>query len=154
MNAIESIREAAEAARLTAAADYVRLADALARGERPPADALDILTRAGRSADDLEQIVRVAAERQHLEPLAGRLNEILRQRVEAEGELKAVEEECSAERGRLENEHLNRINPLRVRVADLAEAERQSRDAKTRLQSLAARPEAARRHALVELGEG
>jgi aspartokinase len=155
MNAIEQVRQAEQAARLKAAADFRRLAELLAAGDAAPADAVAVLTAAGKTTNDLEAAVNLATERRELQPLADAFQKIVADKATAEAELRSVEADCSAERAKLEADHLARINPQRVRLADLAEAERQSRAAKTRLQSLAARPNDARRFTpTVEVGEG
>lgn len=146
MDHIDSIRKQAEAAKLAAAAAYQKLADDMARGERPPADVLDILSRAGRTADDLEQSVRVARERLHLEPKAAALKQIQTDLAAAERELRAADERASGELAEFQRRMAERLDPLRAEVARLREAEQESRNAKSRLQHISQRPAEARRH--------
>jgi hypothetical protein len=137
VTAIEQIRQQQEQAKLKARADFLILADVLAKDEPTPPDVLDILANAGRTADQLEKAVFLARERLQLEPRAAAFAQIQADRAKADAELKAVEEECMAERAKVEAKHLARINPLRVRADQLREAEQDSRYAKGRLQTLA-----------------
>lgn len=154
MNAVEAIRQAEQSAKLKAAADFQLLAELLAAGDPAPADAVAILNAAGRSADDLERAVAVAAERQRLKPLADSLPQILSDKTQAEADLKAGDEAAAAELEAVRGKIVSRLSPLRLKVEELRQKEHNSRAAKIRLQNLAVKPNDARRHALVEVGEG
>jgi hypothetical protein len=143
---IQLIRRQEQEARLTAAANYQKLAEDMARGEKPPADALAILSAAGRTPDNLEQAVRAARERQALEPLAAAFGQILIERGKADGDLNAAVAACEAELQAVHAMVEAKLAPLRQRVEQLREAEQESRTAKIRLEHLAAKPGDARRN--------
>ena len=81
---IEQIKQQQQEAKLKAAADYELLVLALVDGEKAPAKALSILTNAGRTADELQEDVRLATERRRLEPVAAPLEQLAKDRVAAE----------------------------------------------------------------------
>lgn len=145
MNAIEQIRQAETAAKLQAVADYEALAERLAKGEPLPVGVLTVLVAANKTADDLEKAVNVAAERHQLKPLADALPQILTDRAQAEAELKAADEAAAGELDAVREKLTRRLAPLHQRVADLREAEAQSRAAKGRLFHLTAKPTEARK---------
>lgn len=135
-DAIAQIKRAQAEAALKAKADYLLLADRLAKSEPAPPDVLDLLARAGKDADDLEAAVRIARERLALEPKVAAFGQIMKERAAVEAELKAAVEKADAEL-RAANARVDAVlAPLRKRVADLAEAERESRSARQRLQTL------------------
>ncbi len=138
MTAIEQIEAQQAEAQLKARADLLLLADVLAQGEQPPPDALAILTSAGATAEQLEKLVTIAKERLSLEPRAAALPQILADRAKADAELAAATETASAE---VKTAHENaeaKPAPLRPKVNDLAERERDARYSRQRLQTLTA----------------
>ncbi len=143
MSAIEAIRQAEHAARLTAAANFEKLAEDLARGEPAPADAVAVLQAAGRTADQLAKRVALAAERQRLRPLAAAFSQIQADRAAACEKLKEVEAEAAGEMQRLQAEQWDRIRPLQAEVDRLTQAEQDSRAAKSRLRNLDDSPSSA-----------
>ena len=148
MNAIEAVKHAEHEAKLKAAAEFQTLAERLAKGEPLPDGVLSILVAANKTADDLEKAVAVAAERQQLKPLAESLPQILSDRAKAEADLKAADEAAAAELDRLREVAVHNLAPLHKRVAELREAEQQSRSARSRLQHLDRKPDMARKFAL------
>jgi chromosome segregation ATPase len=138
VNAIEAIKAAQAEAKLKARADLLVMADAIAKGEPAPADALRILSDAGQTTDALERLVAISRERLSLEPRAAAFKKILIERGQADGDLNAAVAAAEAELRAVNEKVEKALAPLRKRVADLMEAERDSRYAKQRLETLAA----------------
>lgn len=137
MTAIEMIKAQQAEARMKAKADFLLMADAIAKDEPAPADALRILADSGRTAEQLEQAVAVARERIALEPKAAAFEQILTDRAKAQEEMKAATEKANAELRAAHEKAEAVLAPMRKKAADLAEAEAQSRYARQRLRTLA-----------------